>query len=196
MARIAVAQNTSRPQAVRKKAAELFKVLGYRATSMRHLAGALGVEAPSLYNHIGSKKELLAEICNEVANAFTTHLEALMIQSITPVFALEQVVRFHVQLLQQNFNEVFVANHEWKNLDESELLIFQKQRRQYEANIVKLVRSGIASGQLIDADPYLISITLLSALRGMEFLKNKKGAAKLPEIENDIVHILLNGIKK
>ena len=54
-----------------QKAALLFKSKGYTATSMRELADTVGVEAPSLYNHIGSKSELLQAICFKVGNEFT-----------------------------------------------------------------------------------------------------------------------------
>ncbi|MBP8764383.1 MAG: helix-turn-helix transcriptional regulator, partial [Ferruginibacter sp.] len=42
-----------------KKAAMLFRKNGFTSTSMQHIAAELGVEAPSLYNHITGKAQLL-----------------------------------------------------------------------------------------------------------------------------------------
>ncbi|HCT23363.1 MAG TPA: TetR/AcrR family transcriptional regulator, partial [Chitinophagaceae bacterium] len=59
MARIKVDEHSSRKDIIVSKAASLFREKGYKATSMRELADAVGVEAASLYNHIHSKTEIL-----------------------------------------------------------------------------------------------------------------------------------------
>ena len=75
MAKIKSGKNASKKDIILKKAALLFKTKGFNAASMRELAEAVGVEAPSLYNHIGSKSELLQAICFKVAIEFTTQLD-------------------------------------------------------------------------------------------------------------------------
>jgi AcrR family transcriptional regulator len=63
MARIIPAKNGTRKEVILRKASSLFRMKGFAVTSMRDLAESVGVEAPSLYNHIGSKAELLQDIC-------------------------------------------------------------------------------------------------------------------------------------
>ena len=63
MAKIKPGKNATRKDVIIESAATLFKTRGFNAASMRDLAGAVGVEAPSLYNHIGGKSELLQSIC-------------------------------------------------------------------------------------------------------------------------------------
>jgi len=43
-------------------ALDLFATQGYAATSMRQIAAAVGIRAPSLYNHFGGKAALLAAL--------------------------------------------------------------------------------------------------------------------------------------
>jgi AcrR family transcriptional regulator len=43
-------------------AAELFATRGFHGTSMRELADASGLRAPSIYEHFGSKEQLLVEL--------------------------------------------------------------------------------------------------------------------------------------
>lgn len=43
-------------------AARLFRVRGYADTSLRSIAAAAGIKAGSLYNHFGSKEEIVTEI--------------------------------------------------------------------------------------------------------------------------------------
>ena len=47
---------------VRDAALTLFAARGYHGTSMKDIAAALGLQAPSLYNHVESKQSLLQEI--------------------------------------------------------------------------------------------------------------------------------------
>ena len=42
-----------------------------------------------------------------------------------------------------NFDEVYVANHEWKQLEEPFLSNFLSQRKQYESRLIDIVREGI-----------------------------------------------------
>src|SRR3954463_9654655 len=75
MAKILTGKNSTKKEVIIQKAAFLFKSKSFAAASMRELAEALGVEAASLYNHIGSKNELLQAICSRIANKFTLQME-------------------------------------------------------------------------------------------------------------------------
>jgi TetR/AcrR family transcriptional regulator, cholesterol catabolism regulator len=74
MAKIKAVKNGSKKDVITKKGAALFRKKGFAASSMRELADNIGVEASSLYNHIGSKSEILQNICFKVANDFNMHL--------------------------------------------------------------------------------------------------------------------------
>ena len=74
MGRISGRKNGNRKEMITLAAARLFREKGFPSTGMRDLAGDVGVEAASLYNHIRSKAELLQEICFRVANEFNAQL--------------------------------------------------------------------------------------------------------------------------
>lgn len=57
------------------KAIEMVEVEGYEALSLAKLAGALGIKAPSLYNHVKSKTELLREINLYTMACLTTAMQ-------------------------------------------------------------------------------------------------------------------------
>lgn len=196
MSRIKPGKNISKRDLITQKAASLFKKKGYQSSSMRELAEMIGVEAPSLYNHIGGKSELLQSICFKVADAFTAHLESTETITGTAPHRLETIVRFHIRMMLNNFNEVYVANHEWKNLAEPYLGIFLNQRRTYEKKIIDLVQLGIQNQQLRNRNPYVAVLTILSALRGLEFWQQHKKNIDNQVLENDMVAHLLEGIIK
>jgi AcrR family transcriptional regulator len=62
--------NETRDASIRA-AIDLFGRHGYEATSMRQIAHAVGMKAPSLYNHFASKEELFVAALTDVLNQFT-----------------------------------------------------------------------------------------------------------------------------
>ena len=163
---------------------------------MRELAEAVGVEAPSLYNHIGSKSELLQAICFKVANDFTTYLDTTENTPVNTVTKIENIIRFHIQMMLNNFDEVFVANHEWKHLKEPYLSNFLNQRRSYEKKLVALIESGIKTKEFKPNNPYVSVLTILSAVRGLEFWQRHKQNVSAQVLEDDMVNHLLRGMIK
>src|SRR4051794_15434020 len=103
MTKIIPLKNGTKKEAISKKASILFKEKGYNATSMRDIAEAFGIEAPSLYNHINSKKEILQEICFRIANLFTSHIDKVEISELPILEKLEIVIRFHIQMMLQEY---------------------------------------------------------------------------------------------
>jgi len=196
MAKIKAAKNGTKKDVITKKAAVLFIKKGFVSASMRELAEAVGVEAPSLYNHIGSKSELLQAICFKIANAFTSYLENTEKAATNAKTGIENIIRFHIRMMLNNFDEVYVANHEWKHLKEPYLSNFLIQRRGYEKRLIALMEAGTRSGEFKNINPYVAVLTILSAVRGLEFWQQHKKNISSQVLEDDMVNHLLKGIIK
>ena len=196
MARIKPIKNGTKKDVIIRKASALFRTKGYAATSMRDLAISVGVEAPSLYNHIGSKIELLQDICFKIAGEFTAHLEKTDRENVSVLIKLEQIIRFHIYMMLEQFDEVFIANHEWKYLKEPNLGTFLNQRRGYENKLVALVEKGVETNEFKKSNPYVTVLTLLSALRGLEFWLRHKKKFNPQDLANEMVDHLLRGMVK
>ncbi len=196
MAKIKSGGLVSKKDIILKKAATLFRTKGFKASSMRELALAMGVEAPSLYNHIGSKSELLQSICFKVADAFQGHLQDVEASDGSSVQKLEKLIRFHIQMMMQSFDEVCVSNHEWKYLEEPYLNNFLQQRKSYEQRMILLVKNGIEQKTLKNIHPQVAVLTILSAVRGLEFWQRYKKELDATVLENNMVNHLLTGIIK
>jgi len=195
MAKIQTGRKKSKKDVILQEAAALFKNKGFNATSMRELAEVLGVEAPSLYNHIGSKSELLQEICFRIGQRFTHESDRIANLPLSPLDRIEQIARFHIRTMANEFDEVYVANHEWKHLQEPALTEFLQIRRQYEKDLLNLIAEGTRERTIRPIHPYVAMLTLLSALRGIEFWHRNKKNISLQQLEDDMVNHLLNGLK-
>lgn len=195
MARIKASRNGTKKDAIVTKAAALFRKKGFSATSMRELAETVGVEAPSLYNHIGSKSELLQVICFKVANEFNNHMVDVAGSSDSSLVKLEKLIRFHIKMIMEEYDEVFVANHEWKQMEDPFLSNFLTQRKTYENTMMTIISSGIRQKELRKIHPYVAVLTILSAVRGLESWQRHKKNVTALQLENDMVDHLLNGLK-
>ena len=117
MARIISNKDSNRKEVIILAAARLFREKGFNATGMRDVAGEVGVEAASLYNHIRSKAELLQHICFRIAEEFTSQLnEVEKLHELDSIQKLDSIIRFHVRMWVEKPDEVLVANNESKYL--------------------------------------------------------------------------------
>ena len=196
MAKIKAVKNGTKKDVITQKGAALFRKKGFAASSMRELADNIGVEAPSLYNHIGSKSEILQNICFKVANDFNMHLNDVEKKQGKAVSKLEDLVRFHIHMMLDNYDEVYVANHEWKQLEEPFLSNFLHQRKIYESRLIEIVTEGIKNEEIKNIQPQVAVLIILSAVRSLEFWQRHKKNMNIAELENDMVTHLLNGLIK
>jgi AcrR family transcriptional regulator len=197
MARISNTKNNTRKEVITLAAARLFREKGFSATGMRDLAGDVGVEAASLYNHIRSKSELLQEICFRIANAFTAHLNELDTnQQVNSLKKLEAVLRFQIRMWINRLDEVLVANNESKYLEEPYLGTFLNERRIYVRRLESIIEDGIRKGLIRKIEPYVVVLTLLSAVRGIEFWHRTKKNISAAQLEDSMVANLISGLQK
>jgi hypothetical protein len=95
-----------------------------------------------------------------------------------------------------DFDYVFVSNHEWKHLPKKQLAEFLAQRKGYENAFVDIIQEGIKKKTIKSLHPQITVLTILSALRGLEFLHSHKNEYSLESIEENMIQHLLTGIKK
>jgi AcrR family transcriptional regulator len=197
MARIPQKKNSTRKESITVAAARLFREKGFSATGMRDLAGDVGVEAASLYNHIRSKSELLQEICFRIANQFTAQLNELESDKSMPSLdKVEAVLRFHIRMWVEKLDEVLVTTNESRHLEEPYLSTFLNERRIYVRRLETIVEDGIRKGQVRRIEPYVAVLTLMSAVRGIEFWHRTKKNVTAQQLEESMVSNLIAGLKK
>lgn len=189
-------KTSPRKEVILSKAAELFREKGYNASSMRDLAEKVGVEAASLYNHIKSKSDILQEICFKIANQFMTEIDQITAGDRSAIQKVEEVLRFHIRQMVNNYEEVIVSDREWKHLTDPYLSNFQNQRRVYRQRIAALIQQGIEKNEIKKIDAPTAVLIMLHAVSGIEswHRSHKKISAEL--LEENMVMIMIEGLKK
>jgi AcrR family transcriptional regulator len=189
-------KKASKKELILRKAAAMFREKGFAATSMRDLAESVGIEAASLYNHIRSKNEILEAICFDVANRFNTNMEILETSQQASIAKVESLLRFHIRQMIENYEEVYVSDREWKHLEEPYLSNFQTQRRNYRKKFAAIIEDGIQKSEILRIDAPTAVLIVLHAVSGIESWHRSKAKINAEELEDNMVMILIDGLKK
>lgn len=196
MAKIKSNRNSTRKEVIIAEAAKLFREKGFSATSMRDLAEHVGVEAASLYNHISSKAEILQEICFKVANQFMSHIDEVDNSQMTAIAKIEAILRFHIRQMVEHYEEVYVSDREWKHLTEPYMQNMQSQRRAYRQRIAQIITEGIRKGEIKEIDAPTAVLIMLHAVSGIESWHRSTKKIEGHVLEDNMVMILVEGLKK
>ena len=139
---------------IREAAAALFYKHGYEATALRSVAAEVGIKVGSLYNHMGSKEELLLDIMVSVMDKITPLVESAVANAgPDPIARLEAAIDAHLRFHAQNARETFIGNSELRSLMPEQRKIISQRRREYEKLLQKLLEEAAASRgvELLDA---------------------------------------------
>jgi AcrR family transcriptional regulator len=189
-------RKASKKDLILQKAAAMFREKGFAATSMRDLAETVGIEAASLYNHIRSKNEILEAICFDVANRFNTNFDIIEASKQAVIPKVETLLRFHIRQMVENYEEVYVADREWKHLEEPYLSNFQNQRRAYRKKFASILEEGIQKNEIKKIDAPTAVLIMLHAVSGIESWHRSKARINERELEDNMIMIMIDGLRK
>ncbi len=173
----------------------MFREKGFPATSMRDLAESVGIEAASLYNHIQSKSEILQQIIFRISDDCNSNLAELDNAGLSNLAKIESVIRFHIQMMLHRFEDYHVMINEWIHLEAQPLADFISQRRTYVQRLESIINDGIAAKEIKQILPYVAVLTILSAVRGLEFWHRSQKSYSPEELEENMVAYLIGGLK-
>ena len=146
---------------VRAGALRLFAEHGYRSTTMADIGAVVGIRGPSLYKHVTSKQELLAEIIGETMTTLITQQRAAVAAGGPHVLRLRRAVEAHVRYHATHRDQAFVGNRELDNLEEPFRTEVLSQRRTYQHGLRGIIEEGCAAAEFSASDPRLVSFAIL-----------------------------------
>lgn len=175
--------------------AELFFEKGFSATTVREIAGKVGIEAASLYNHISSKSQLLEQICFETATRFEQNMADIMSRQSSSIDKIESLLDFHLDIAIKDPKVLMVFSQEWRHLDKDEQRRFQALKKAYEENFNSILKQGQKENRINKAlDSTILVKSILSSLQWVYFLKKSSAKKYGAEIRQNIKHLIKNGV--
>ncbi|SDG63602.1 TetR/AcrR family transcriptional regulator [Psychroflexus sediminis] len=186
----------TRREEIIKAAKVLFRERGYRSVSMRDLAKSMDFKAASLYNHISSKEEILAEIVLDVAHFFTKEMEQVKSLGADTKTQLEAVINHHILITLENPEAIAIVNNDWLHLEGIHFEEFLKLRNAYEQDLRDIINQGVNAGEIGSKNTEIVLFSILSTLRTLHSWYRKRSGIDGEQLRNDITEILLRGVIK
>ena len=184
----------SRRQEILHSSAKLFRKKGYNATSLKDIAQANKMEAPSLYNHIKSKAELLSSILLTLTESFSSGIKHIDTSSLDGYQKLEKVIGHYIQISLSQPDEVSLLTGEWVHLSGSDRKLYLQRRDEYESTFRKILNQCIEEGSVQVENEDLTVFSILSTLRWLYSWIGKNPNFNPIELESQLCKVLLQGI--
>jgi AcrR family transcriptional regulator len=144
-----------RRDAIIDTSARLFAQRGYHATGIMELCAANDLGKGALYHYIGSKEELLAAIHDRVMDEVMQGADRALQAGGSPSGQLVLLGSELLDVIHRYPDHVWVFLHEFPALTGARAERFRSRRRDYEAQVENVLRSGTQSGEFRDVDPWL-----------------------------------------
>lgn len=184
-----------RREQILDSASRLFSERGYHATSMRDLAGELGMQGGSLYAHISGKEELLIEIVNQASSQFDTALFFLRDDPRPAADKLREAMHRHIRVVADNMDSATVFFHEWKHLSPEAYARVTSWRDTIDQFYRDLINQGVAQGQFrADLDPKMTANLILSAVNWAYTWYRPGGQMTPRDVADQYADMLLGGL--
>jgi len=175
---------------IRAAATKLFAQQGYHATGVAELAAAVGLGAGPLYHHIGSKEELLFEICRTHIEEVVELGEQLLVEELPAREKLRRLARKHMQNVAERTLELRVTLREIDSLTGQRKRQMQALRDRTEAIWQQVVDEGVQSGELAGLDPLFVKAAL-GALNYSVVWYRPRGPLSPAEIADRTIDLML-----
>lgn len=191
-------QIDSRRQNILNQAANLFGQKGYSATSMKDIAEAIGIQTPSLYNHLQSKQEILQVLLLFIARLFHEGILQIYQRPASHTEKLQQVVKMHIRIATDHQQIAPLLLQEWKQLEEPAYSEFADLRRKYHNLFKTILEEGIAAGEFKALNADITLNLILSALKWIYGAADyyTSHAIKPEDIESCFAELVFNGLLK
>lgn len=184
-----------RADAIREAAIDLFFDRGYHGTSMRDIATALEIRAPSLYNHVSSKQALLQDIIFQDIELLQREFDAATGSAPDAREKVRRGAEAHVRHHVLRSREAKINHNEIAALEEPAQRELKRKRRAYGQGWVELVEQAIEEGVASCPSPKLAAFAILDMGIGVSRWFRPEGlysANTLPVYYGDFALALLH----
>lgn len=142
-------------------ALDLFARQGYHGTTVSEIAAALSIRTPSLYNHMQSKQQLLAQIIGDTTRAVWTDYQAAVAGHEKVTDRLRAAAEVYALRHATHPREAITVNRDVSALHEPLRSQVVALRRRHERAIRELIQTGCRQHAFSVSTPALASFGIL-----------------------------------
>ena len=157
----------STEKSIREAAVRAIAKHGFEAASLRDIAKEVGIRAPSLYNSISSKEQLLYELMKDPLTSMLTEFRALAKDVADPADKLRVFVQVHLNFHLHSRLDVFIGNMELRSLSPSHYRTISNLREDYARALQGIIEEGVEAGVFQASEPRVVTLVMLGMLSGV-----------------------------
>jgi AcrR family transcriptional regulator len=187
MSRHIGSDGTRTEAAIRAAATRLIARYGYDGLSMRRLAEEVGLQAPAIYRYDPNKQAILVCLMERHALDMLDGWRAAEGSggiARDPAERLEAFTRFHIRHHWPRVDGLCVSAFELRSLSPENFGKIEALRNRYEAEVVAILRAGIAAGAFLRQDERVTARAIIAMLNGLTTWYRPEGRIGRAEIED------------
>jgi AcrR family transcriptional regulator len=186
---------TARRAQIRRVAAELFDVNGYRETSMEAIADAVGIKKASVYYYFPSKDQLLVELHEEMIELIISAQEARVeVSALTPQRMLLAIMTDLVTLQESHPGHLKIFFEHYRELPEPVRTTIADKREHYRQLLIRVLRDGVECGDFAELDPEFTAMAVLGMCNWTYQWFRPGGTLTAAQVAERFWSMLLQGI--
>ena len=197
MHELVVAGQVTDPDSARGKllqtAAHLFRSKGYDRTTVRDLAGAVGIQSGSIFHHFKSKDEILRSVMEETIRYNTALMNAALADASDVRERVLALIRCELQSIMGGTGEAMaVLVYEWRSLSQEGQAYILDLRDTYEQIWLGVLREAKDAGYF-SGDPFVQRRFLTGALSWSTTWFRADGPMSLDELAQEALSLVIKG---
>ena len=174
-----------------RAAARLFREKGFEGTTVRDIAGAVGMRSGSPFYHFGSKVEILVAVMEEGLRQGLEATRAVLERDLPPRERLRALIEAHLHTIHGPGSDFIpVLLYEWRSLPEAHRRQIVAWRDRYDSAwqgaLDALRREG-----LLAAEPKLARLFILGAINFSALWYRRGAGLTLEQVADAAVDLFL-----
>lgn len=188
------AEEPNRRGDIVRAAGRLFHDKGYSATTIRDIAGAVGMQSGSPFYHFKTKHDMLRAVVLEGLDAISAAVAKAASSGKSPQARFEAMLRAHLGQLLGSEGRDFAATllHESRHLDTAELAELVTLKDRYEAMWQEMLKDLKRAGLIADDSP-VARLFLMGALNWTVQWYRPEGSKSIDQLARQLAAFVIGG---
>lgn len=174
-------------------AAEVFAAKGYHGAGMTELGAAANIQRGALYYHIGSKEELLFDLCKRHVEEALRRGRDAVAATDEPIDQFRGLARAHLRTLAERRPDVIVAEREMHALTGDRAVRLAALRREHQSLFEQVIRRGNRAG-VFSRSGHIDVLGVLGMFNYTYVWLDPEGELSVDEIADRLVDLVANGL--
>ncbi len=176
-----------------KAAAGAFADKGYHGTGMAEIGDLAQIQRGALYYHIGSKEQLLYDLCWQHVELALAKGRDAVATSNDARNQFQALALAHLRTLAEHHSFVVIAEREMHVLTGDRARALKKLRRDYQDLFTTVMELGVEQGYFTSAEPIDV-MSVMGMLNYTYVWLHPSGRINIEEAAKRICDLLLNGM--